>query len=164
VRIGLSATQNPLSRIADFLCGGQPCAIVDTGHRRNWDLGLEVPPSPLTAVMANEAWTEIYDRLAELVLAHGTTLIFVNTRRLAERLTRHLAERIGEAVITAHHGSLSREHRLEAELALKEGRLKALVATASLELGIDIGHVDLVCAWGVPATRWGKRRGGVCFP
>jgi len=152
VRIGLSATQKPLQRIADFLCAGAPCRIVDTGHQRHWDLRLELTASPLTAVMANETWTEIYDRLAELIEQHGTTLIFVNTRRLAERLTRHLAERIGETVITAHHGSLSRKHRLEAEQALKDGRLKALVATASLELGIDIGHVDLVCQLSSPGT------------
>ncbi len=152
VRIGLSATQKPIKRMARFLCGGQHCAIVDTGHQRQWDLQLELPKSPLTAVLANEVWEELYDRLETLIKAHQTTLIFVNTRRLAERLTRHLAERLGEAAITAHHGSLSREHRLEAEQALKEGRLSALVATASLELGIDIGHVDLVCQLSSPRS------------
>ncbi len=152
VRIGLSATQKPIGRIADFLCGGKPCAIVDTGHKRQWDLQLEMPASPLSAVLANEIWEEVYDRLEGLVSEHITTLIFVNTRRLAERLTRHLAERIGEQAVTAHHGSLSREHRLEAEHALKTGQLKALVATASLELGIDIGHVDLVCQLGSPGS------------
>ncbi len=151
-RIGLSATQKPLERIADFLTGGEECAIVDVGHRRNWDLQLELTASPLTAVMSNEVWNEVYDRLEELVTAHGTTLIFVNTRRLAERLAKHLTERLGEEAVTAHHGSLSREHRLEAEQALKEGRLRALVATASLELGIDIGHVDLVCQLGSPGS------------
>ncbi|MCG8375671.1 MAG: hypothetical protein MI702_04230, partial [Chlorobiales bacterium] len=100
--------------------------------------------------MASEVWTEIYDRLAELVRAHRSTLIFVNTRRLAERVARHLAERLDEASVTAHHGSLSREHRLDAEQRLKSGQLKALVATASLELGIDIGDVDLTCQLGSP--------------
>jgi len=151
-RIGLSATQKPIGLIADFLSGGQPCEIVDTGHQRRRDLGLELPGSPLSPVMANEVWEEIYDRLETLIGEHRTTLIFVNTRRLAERLARHLAERLGEEAVTAHHGSLSREHRLEAEQALKEGRLRALVATASLELGIDIGHVDLVCQLGSPGS------------
>jgi ATP-dependent Lhr-like helicase len=151
-RIGLSATQKPIQLIADFLSGGSPCQIVDTGHQRQRDLALELPSSPLTAVMAGEVWEEIYDRLQTLVEAHKTTLIFVNTRRLAERLARHLAERIGEEAVTAHHGSLSRDHRLEAEQALKSGRLRALVATASLELGIDIGHVDLVCQIGSPGS------------
>jgi len=151
-RIGLSATQNPIQRIADFLTGGLACQIVDTGHQRDRDLQIELPASPLTAVMANEVWEEIYDRLQQLVEEHRTTLIFVNTRRLAERLARHLAERMGEGAVTAHHGSLSRKHRLEAEQALKGGRLRALVATASLELGIDIGHVDLVCQLGSPGS------------
>ncbi len=152
VRIGLSATQKPIERIANFLCGGAPCAIVDVGHQRQWDLQLEMPASPLSAVLANEIWEEVYDRLEKLIGEHQTTLIFVNTRRLAERLTRHLADRIGDELVTAHHGSLSREHRLEAEQALKSGALKALVATASLELGIDIGHVDLVCQLGSPGS------------
>jgi ATP-dependent Lhr-like helicase len=152
LRIGLSATQKPIERIADFLCGGEPCAIVDTGHKREWDLQLELTSSPLSAVLANEIWEEVYNRLEQLINEHETTLIFVNTRRLAERLTRHLAERIGEEAVTAHHGSLSREHRLEAEQALKSGELKALVATASLELGIDIGHVDLVCQLSSPGS------------
>jgi ATP-dependent Lhr-like helicase len=151
-RIGLSATQKPIGLIGDFLTGGQACAIVDTGHQRERDLALELPLSPLTAVMANEVWEEIYDRLETLANEHRTTLIFVNTRRLAERLARHLAERLGEESVTAHHGSLSRGHRLEAEQALKSGRLRALVATASLELGIDIGHVDLVCQIGSPGS------------
>jgi len=151
-RIGLSATQNPIQLIADFLTGGQDCTIVDTGHQRQRDLALELPSSPLSPVMANEVWEEIYDRLQVLVEQHRTTLIFVNTRRLAERLARHLAERLGEESVTAHHGSLSREHRLEAEQALKAGRLRALVATASLELGIDIGHIDLVCQVGSPGS------------
>jgi ATP-dependent Lhr-like helicase len=126
------------------------CTIIDTGHVRERDLAIEIPGSPLDAVMANEVWTEIYDRLEQLINDHRTTLIFVNTRRLAERAARFLAERIGEQFVTAHHGSLSREHRLDAEQRLKAGKLRALVATASLELGIDIGDVDLVCQLGSP--------------
>lgn len=151
-RIGLSATQKPIKLIADFLTGGQACEIVDIGHQRERDLQLEVPASPLTPVMANEVWEEIYNRLEALIKEHRTTLIFVNTRRLAERLARHLAERIGEDSVTAHHGSLARDHRLQAEQSLKSGQLRALVATASLELGIDIGHVDLVCQIGSPGS------------
>lgn len=126
------------------------CTIIDTGHVRERDLAIEVPNSPLETVMANEVWDEIYDRLEQLINQHRTTLIFVNTRRLAERAARHLAERIGEQYVTAHHGSLSREHRLDAEQRLKAGTLRALVATASLELGIDIGDIDLVCQVGSP--------------
>ena len=126
------------------------CTIIDTGHVRDRDIAIEVPGSPLEAVMANEVWTETYDRLEQLINEHRTTLIFVNTRRLAERAARFLAERIGEQFVTAHHGSLSREHRLDAEQRLKGGKLRALVATASLELGIDIGDVDLVCQLGSP--------------
>ena len=151
-RIGLSATQKPIRTIADFLCGGLECSIVDTGHQRHMDIQLELPDSPLAPVLANEVWEELYGRLEAYILDHRTTLIFVNTRRLAERLARHLAERLGEDLVTAHHGSLSRKHRLEAEQALKSGQLKALVATASLELGIDIGHVDLVCQMGTPGS------------
>jgi ATP-dependent Lhr-like helicase len=151
-RIGLSATQKPIETIAGFLTGGRPCTIVDTGHQRERDLQLELPASPLAPVLANEVWEEIYNRLQELIEAHRTTLIFVNTRRLAERLARHLAERLGEQAVTAHHGSLSRSHRLAAEQALKAGRLRALVATASLELGIDIGPIDLVCQIGSPGS------------
>jgi ATP-dependent Lhr-like helicase len=152
VRIGLSATQKPLTTIARFLTGDreETCTIIDTGHVRRRDLKIEVTGSPLEAVMANEVWTEIYDRLVELVNDHHTTLIFVNTRRLAERAAAALAERLGEEFVTSHHGSLAKEHRLDAENRLKQGRLKALVATASLELGIDIGDVDLVCQLGSP--------------
>jgi ATP-dependent Lhr-like helicase len=149
-RIGLSATQKPIGRIADYLTGGDPCAVIDTGHVRERRLAIEVPQAPLGAVMANEVWTELYDRLAEFAGQHRTTLVFVNTRRLAERVARHLAERLGEAHVTAHHGSLARRHRLDAEQRLKAGQLKALVCTASLELGIDIGDVDLVCQLGSP--------------
>jgi len=151
-RIGLSATQKPIQRIANYLCGGKSCAIVDTGHRRQMDIQLELPESPLTPVLANAVWEELYDRLLMYIKQHRTTLIFVNTRRLAERLARHLGERLGEEAVTAHHGSLSRKHRLSAEQSLKSGQLKALVATASLELGIDIGHVDLVCQIGSPRS------------
>ncbi len=152
VRIGLSATQKPLDAIAGFLIGDRqlPCTIIDTGHVRRRDLRIEVTGSPLEAVMANEVWSEIYDWLEQLVLEHRTTLIFVNTRRLAERAAAALAERLGETAVTAHHGSLAKEHRLSAEQRLKRGELKALVATASLELGIDIGDVDLVCQLGSP--------------
>src|SRR5215813_10595513 len=159
VRIGLSATQKPVETVADFLVGRSArtidgsqadCVIVDEGHRRPLDLALELPKSSLEAVMSNEIWEEYYDRLADLVRAHRTTLVFVNTRRLAERIARHLSDRLGESVVTAHHGSLSKERRLDAEARLKSGALKALVATASLELGIDIGHVDLVCQVGSP--------------
>jgi len=157
-RIGLSATQRPIEEAARFLVGagavganGAPdCAIVDAGHRRDLDLDLEVTASPLEAVMPGEVWAEVYDRLAELCRAHRTTLVFVNTRRLSERISRHLGERLGESLVAAHHGSLSRERRLEAEARLKAGDLRALVATASLELGIDIGSVDLVCQIGSP--------------
>ena len=154
LRIGLSATVKPLQGMARYLMGNRevPVQIVDTGHVRERDLGLELPASPLEAVMANEVWGEIYDRLAALTEQHHTTLIFVNQRRLAERVARHLAERIGEEYVTAHHGSLSREHRLQAEQRLKAGKLKALVATASLELGIDIGDIDLVCQLGSPRS------------
>src|SRR5205085_2548687 len=120
------------------------------GHRRARDLALEVPSSPLEAVMSGEVWQQVYDRLAELIEAHRTTLVFVNTRRLAERVTRQLSERVGADRVTAHHGSLAKEQRFEAEQRLKAGALKALVATASLELGIDIGDVDLVCQLGLP--------------
>jgi ATP-dependent Lhr-like helicase len=171
LRIGLSATQNPIDEVARFLVGAQSeipnpessinpqsavrnpqydCAIVDEGHRRTMNLGVEVPGSALDAVMAHEVWEEDFNRLTELIAQHRTTLIFVNTRRMAERITRHLSERLGEEAVTAHHGSLSKEKRLDAETRLKSGQLRALVATASLELGIDIGSVDLVCQIGSP--------------
>jgi ATP-dependent Lhr-like helicase len=145
-RIGLSATQRPIEEIAQFLAGtGQPLpTIVDAGHIRTLDLALEIPASPLEAVMSAEVWEEVNTRIAELISQHRTTLVFVNTRRLCERLTMHLSERLGADRVTSHHGSLSREKRLEAEERLKKGELQALVATASLELGIDIGSVDLV--------------------
>ncbi len=143
-RIGLSATQKPIDVVARFLTR-EPCAIVDRGHKREMDLAVEVPGSPLEAVMSHEVWAEIYDRLVGLIETHRTTLVTVNTRRLAERMARQLSERLGTGRVAAHHGSLSKEARQDAEHRLREGRLKVLVATASLELGIDIGHVDLVC-------------------
>jgi ATP-dependent helicase Lhr and Lhr-like helicase len=149
-RIGLSATQNPIEEVARYLCPNAECAIVDEGHRRRMDLEIEMPLSPLEAVMAHEVWEEYYDRLARLITEHRTTLVFVNTRRIAERVARHLSERLGSDVVAAHHGSLSKERRLDAETRLKGGQLKVLVATASLELGIDIGSVDLACQIGSP--------------
>ncbi|MBV8516655.1 MAG: DEAD/DEAH box helicase [Acidobacteria bacterium] len=150
LRIGLSATQKPIEAVARYLTGGGDCTIVDEGHRRAMDLTLEVPRSPLEAVMSAEVWEEYYDALVRLIESHRTTLVFVNTRKMAERVARHLSDRLGEDAVTAHHGSLSKENRLDAETRLKTGQLKALVATASLELGIDIGHVDLVCQLGSP--------------
>jgi len=143
-RIGLSATQKPIDEVARFLTQ-EKVSIVDKGHKRHLDLAVEVPPSPLEAVMSHEVWKEIYDRLVGLVEAHRTTLITVNTRRLAERMAHQLSERLGADNVAAHHGSMAKEARLDAEEKLKNGKLKVLVATASLELGIDIGHVDLVC-------------------
>jgi ATP-dependent helicase Lhr and Lhr-like helicase len=147
VRIGLSATQKPIEEVAHFLAGsGRPDpVIVNVGHKRTLDLGVEVPSSELGPVASNEMWDEIYERIVQLVNAHRSTLVFVNTRRLAERISHQLGERLGEENVAAHHGSLSRKLRLEAERELKEGQIKVLVATASLELGIDVGTVDLVC-------------------
>src|SRR5438105_1829971 len=159
LRIGLSATQKPIDTVARFLVGtgaeGAPvpvCTIVDIGHRRARDLALEVPSSPLEAVMSAEVWEQVYERLAGLIEEHRTTLIFVNTRRMAERVASHLTTQLGEKLIAAHHGSMSKEHRLDAERRLQRGELKALVATASLELGIDIGEVNLVCQLGSPRS------------
>src|SRR5262249_38210964 len=155
-RIGLSATQKPIEEVARFLVGAHAvgeagnadCEIIDIGHRRELDLAIELPSAPLEAVMSNEVWEEIYHRLAELIRKHRTTLIFVNTRRMAERVTHHLSELLGADAVTSHHGSLSAKLRLDAEDRLKRGELKALVATASLELGIDIGSINLVCQLG----------------
>ena len=159
-RIGLSATQHPMSLVANLLVGmenrdpdgGPRCTVIDEGHLRELDICLEAPDSPLEAVMANESWDEVYRRLVGLIREHRTTLIFVNTRRLAERITYHLAKTLGEQEVASHHGSLSLPIRRRAEDRLKQGGLKALVATASLELGIDIGSVDLVCQIGSPRT------------
>ncbi len=155
LRLGLSATQKPIEEVARYLVGngsacGHECIIVDEGHHRAMDLGVEIPGAPLEAVMTHEVWEEYYERIANLIAAHRTTIVFVNTRRMAERVARHLSDRLGKDAITAHHGSLSKDKRLDAEARLKAGQLKALVATASLELGIDIGHVDLACQIGSP--------------
>jgi ATP-dependent helicase Lhr and Lhr-like helicase len=179
LRIGLSATQNPIEAIAHLLVGvgayddaaadptavaadataAAPCGtpgawpqIIDTGYQCPRDLAIEVPDSPLEAVMSAEVWTQVYDHLARLIEAHRTTLVFVNTRRMAERVARQLSDRLSEVSVTAHHGSMAKEQRLDAEQRLKRGELKALVATASLELAIDIGDVDLVCQLGSPRS------------
>jgi ATP-dependent helicase Lhr and Lhr-like helicase len=146
VRIGLSATQKPIEEVAHFLSGnGRPePEIVNIGHKRKLDLAVEIPATLLGPIASNEMWDEIYDRIVQLSEEHRSTLVFVNTRRLVERVAHNLAERIGEENVGAHHGSLSRRLRLEAERKLKEGKIKVLIATASLELGIDIGTVDLV--------------------
>jgi len=160
VRIGLSATQRPVEEIARFLVGskrvdpsGNPqCRIIDIGHLRTLDLEIEVPPTPLSAVCSHETWDEIYRRLAELIQSHRSTLIFVSTRRLAERICHNLTPLLGKEKVASHHGSLSRKIRLDAEERLKAGELQAIVATASLELGIDIGYIDLVCQIGSPRS------------
>ncbi|MFN0315638.1 MAG: DEAD/DEAH box helicase [Burkholderiales bacterium] len=156
-RIGLSATQKPIESVANFLVGNPrrppkgligtnaQCQIIDTGHVRARDLALEIPESPLEAVMSAEVWGQVYNRLVQLIETHRSTLVFVNTRRLAERLARALTEQLGKESVTSHHGSLAKDQRFDAEQRLKRGELKALVATSSLELGIDVGYVDLVC-------------------
>ena len=156
-RVGLSATQRPIEEIARFLVGmdgvaERPCEIVNMGHQRDLELHVEVPPSDLEAVAAREQWDDVYTRLADLVGEHRTTLIFVNTRRASERIAHKLAERLGEDAVASHHGSLSLERRKQVEERLKSGDLRALVATASLELGIDIGTIDLVCQVGSPRS------------
>ena len=160
-RIGLSATQKPISRIAQFLVGGKVnhreesdlnCQIVDVGHTRDLELAVEIPPSELSCVCSHEQWEEVNQRIVELVNSHRSTLIFVNTRRLAERVTHQLSQILGEDAVGSHHGSLSKEHRLSVEQRLKTGQLKAVVATASLELGIDVGYIDLVIQIGSPRS------------
>jgi len=153
-RIGLSATVRPIETVARFLAPDDAAqvTVIDHGHRRAMDVAVEVPKDELGPVASNEMWAEIYDRIAALIQEHRTTLVFVNTRRLAERVAHHLGERLGEEAVLAHHGSLSRKLRLTAEERLKQGKLKAVVATASLELGIDIGTVDLVCQIGSPRS------------
>jgi len=151
-RVGLSATQKPLEEVGRFLVGdGRACTLVDAGTFRDLDLAVEIPPSPLGTVCSHEQWDEIYARMADLVREHRTTLVFVNTRKMAERIAAQLTRLLGEDAVTSHHGSLSRARRLDAEQRLKAGKLRALVATASLELGIDIGEVDLAIQVG--ATR-----------
>ncbi|HEX7487567.1 MAG TPA: helicase-related protein, partial [Anaeromyxobacteraceae bacterium] len=159
-RIGLSATQRPVEEVARFLVGagrvgadGAPdCAIVEVGRRRALDLAVEIPRDELWGVASKELWAETYDRVAELVRAHRTTLVFANTRRLAERAAHALGERLGGDAVAAHHGSLARVRRLDAEERLKDGRLRCVVATSSLELGIDVGSVDLVVQLGSPGS------------
>ncbi|MGQ0811187.1 MAG: DEAD/DEAH box helicase [Nitrospiraceae bacterium] len=154
IRVGLSATQRPIETVAKFLMGQRALPrVIDVGHRREMDIAVEVPKDELSAVATNAVWSDIYDRAAELVRAHRSTLIFVNTRRLAERVAHHLEERLqdlGAESVAAHHGSLSRHLRLSAEERLKSGKTRVVVATASLELGIDVGAVDLVCQIGSP--------------
>jgi ATP-dependent helicase Lhr and Lhr-like helicase len=151
-RIGLSATQKPIKLVAHFLTGANrpDPVIVNIGHKRQLDIAVCTPNDELGSVASNEMWDNVYDQIAALAQQNRSTLIFVNTRRLAERVAHHLAERLGEDQVAAHHGSLSRKLRLQAETRLKNGELKALVATASLELGIDIGSIDLVCQIGSP--------------
>ena len=154
VRIGLSATQNPIEEVARFLAGSERSVpkVVDVGHGRPMDLAVEVPAGELGPVASNEMWDDIYNRIAELALEHRSTLVFVNTRRLVERLAHHLAARLGEGAVAAHHGSLSRKLRLAAEKRLKSGEARVMLATGSLELGIDIGMVDLVCQISSPRS------------
>jgi ATP-dependent Lhr-like helicase len=154
VRIGLSATQKPIETVAHFLTGNcQPDpVVVNIGHKRALDLAIEVPGQELGPIASNELWDETYDRICRLVEQHRSTLVFVNTRRLAERAAFSLAERLGDDAVAAHHGSLARKLRLEAETKLKNGQVKVLVATASLELGIDVGYVDLACHIGSPRS------------
>ncbi|MBI2366661.1 MAG: DEAD/DEAH box helicase, partial [Deltaproteobacteria bacterium] len=155
-RIGLSATQKPIEEVAHLLVGsdrvtadGKPdCAIVDTGHKRDLELLVELPDQELGPIVRHEIWVEVFDKIVTQVKAHRTTLVFVNTRRLVERVAHQLSERLGEGKVGAHHGSLSRKTRLAVEEKLKSGALPVVVATASLELGIDIGHVDAVCQIG----------------
>jgi ATP-dependent Lhr-like helicase len=150
-RVGLSATVHPIGEAARFLVGPErACAVVDVGHRRDLDIAIEVPATDLQAIATHEQWKETYDRLAALIAQHTTTLVFVNTRRMAERVAHHLGERLGEDRVAAHHGSLAKDRRLRIEQRLKAGDMRALVATASLELGIDVGSVDLVCQIGSP--------------
>ncbi|MCL1633456.1 DEAD/DEAH box helicase [Luteimonas sp. SX5] len=159
-RIGVSATQKPIDEVARFLVGagavtqdGAPdCEIVDIGYAKKRDLALELPPTPLSAVMSGDQWSQVFARIADLVAQHRTTLVFVNTRRMAERASRELGELLGKEAVAAHHGSLAKEIRLDAEQKLKRGDLRVLVCTASLELGIDIGDVDLVCQLGSPRS------------
>ena len=178
-RIGLSATQRPIHEIGRFLVGAanRSCRIIDVGHVRQLDLRIEVPSAELSAVCSNDTWTQIHDRLAQLIREHRSTLVFVNTRRLAERVTHQLTDLLDEDAVASHHGSLAQRIRHSTEARLKAGELKAVVATASLELGIDVGHIDLVCQIGTPdpsprfcnasavaAMPLASRRRVVCLP
>ncbi len=157
-RIGLSATQRPIAEVARFLTGvtgegaERECAIVDAGHRRDMDLRVETTASPLGPIATHELRAEIFDRMAELIRTHRTTIVFSDTRRMVERIAHELGERLGEERVAAHHGSLSRHTRMRAEQRLKQGEISVIVASASLELGIDVGHVDLVCQLGAPRS------------
>ena len=152
-RIGLSATQKPVEDVGRFLVGAdRTCVVIDEGHRRELDVSVEIPPSPLESVCSHETWSEIYARIAALVQEHRTTLVFVGTRKLAERASAQLTKLLGENAVACHHSSLSKERRLDAEQRLKAGKLRALVATASLELGIDVGDVDLAIQIGTPKS------------
>ena len=159
-RIGLSATQKPMDDIARLLVGSRRlgrgetprCAVVDVGHKRELDLSIDVPDQELGPITSHALWAEVYDRITDRIQAHRTTLVFVHTRRLVERVAHQLTDRLGEGKVLAHHGSLSRKTRLEAEQKLKAAEVPVVVATASLELGIDIGHVELVCHVGAPRS------------
>ena len=170
--IGLSATQKPLEAIAGFLTGERAgeCRLVQVGHQRPWDLRVEIPDAELGSLATNEMWGQVYDRLVQLSGEHRTTLVFVNTRKMAERVAHDLGERLGVDKVAAHHGSMSREMRLSAEERLKAGQLSVMVATASLELGIDVGNVDLVVQLGTTRSisvllqrvgRAGHYKGGI---
>ncbi|MGH7610667.1 MAG: DEAD/DEAH box helicase, partial [Candidatus Dormibacteria bacterium] len=158
VRVGLSATQHPIEVVASLLAGYQddgqprPCTVADVGQRRHLELGIELPEEELGAVASQEQMAQVVGRIAQHVLAHRTTLVFVNTRRMAERIARQLGEALGDQGVAAHHGSLSKERRSTLEARLRAGELRALVATASLELGIDVGPVDLVCQISSPRS------------
>jgi ATP-dependent helicase Lhr and Lhr-like helicase len=154
MRIGLSATQKPIEIVAHYLTGNnQPePVVVNIGHKRTLDLAIEVPGQELGPIASNDLWDEVYDRITQLVQEHRSTLLFVNTRRMAERIAFNLSERLGEDQVAAHHGSLARKMRLDAENKLKNGEIKVLVATASLELGIDVGFVDLALQIGSPRS------------
>jgi ATP-dependent helicase Lhr and Lhr-like helicase len=152
-RIGLSATMRPIEEAARFLAGPErSCTIIDAGHRRGMDLQVEMPGDELGPIATHELWDETIEHISDLIQRHGTTLVFVNTRRLVERVSHLLSQKIGEENLVAHHGSLSRKTRLAAEERLKKGEVRVCVATSSLELGIDIGAVDLVCQIGSPRS------------
>ncbi|HEY2387678.1 MAG TPA: DEAD/DEAH box helicase [Candidatus Binatia bacterium] len=157
-RIGLSATQKPIEEVARLLVGGgrlaadgtPDCTIVDTGHARAMELAVETTGHELGPMATHELWADVYERIVGHVGTHRTTIVFANTRRLVERVAHALSERLGAERVVAHHGSLSKRIRLDAEQRLKSGAVPVVVATASLELGIDVGHVDLVCHIGAP--------------
>ena len=171
--VGLSATQKPLQEISRFLTGvdaSTPVEVVEVGHLRPWEVSVETPDQELSAVATHEMWGQVYDRICGLAAVHRTMLVYANTRRLAERVAHDLGERLGPQKVAAHHGSMARELRLKAEERLKSGQLQVMVATASLELGIDIGSVDVVVQLGTPRSiavflqrigRAGHHKGGI---